>query len=67
MQGILLYGLETWVLLASMSIRIEGTQKGFLLMITSKRENQLEDGTWETLEAEGIREVAGTQSARIYI
>ena len=36
-------------------------------MIAGKRENQLGYGTWETLGAEGIREAAGTQSARIYI
>ena len=36
-------------------------------MITGKRVKQLVDGTWETLGEEGIQEVSGTQSDRIYI
>ena len=66
-QAILLYGSETWVLLASMVKRIYGTHTEFLQMITGKRAKQLGDGTWETPGKEGIRESAGTQSARIYI
>ena len=48
-------------------IVIEGRHMEFLRMITGKRVKQLEDGTWETPGAEGIQEVAGTPSARIYI
>ena len=54
MQAILLYGSETWVLLASMEKRIEGTHTELLRMITGKRAKQSGDGTWEMLEAEGI-------------
>ena len=53
-QAILLYGSETWVLLASMEKRIEGTHTELLRMITGKRAKQSGDGTWEMLEAEGI-------------
>ena len=66
-QAILLYGSETWFLSASMAKRIEGTHTDFLRMITGKRAKKLEDGTWKTPGAEGIREAAGTQSDRIYI
>ena len=37
-QAILLYGSETWVLLASMEKQIEGTHTDFLQMITGKGE-----------------------------
>ena len=67
LQAILLYWYEMWVLLASMAKRIYGMHTNFLPMITRKRAKQLEDGTWETPGAEGIREAAGTQLDRIYI
>ena len=67
MQEIILYGTETWVLLASLKNRIEGTHTEFLQEITGKRAKQLEDGTWEMPGAEGIREAAGTWSERTYI
>ena len=67
MQAILLYGLESWVLSASMAKSIEGTHMEFLQMITGKRTKKLGYGTWETPGAEGIREAARTQSDRIYI
>ena len=67
MQAILLYKLETWVLSASMVKRVEGTHIEFLQLITGKRSRRLGDGAWETLGAEGVREAAGTQLARIYI
>ena len=66
-QAILLYGSVTWVLLASMSKRIEGTHTEFLRMITGKRGKQLGGGTWEAPGVEGIREALGTESDRIYI
>ena len=50
-----------------MAKRIEGTHTEFLQMITGKIEDQLGYGIWETFGEEGIREAAGTQSARIYI
>ena len=48
-----------WVLLESMAERIERTHTELLQMITGKRVKQLEDGTWETPESEGIREASG--------
>ena len=62
-----MYGSETWVLSSSMEKRIEGSHTEFLQMITGKRGKHLRYGIWETPGAEGIREAAGTQSARIYI
>ena len=66
-QAIILYGSETWVLLASMKKRIEETHTEFLQMITGKRAKQLGDGTWETPRAEVIQDAAVTQLDRIYI
>ena len=66
-QAILFYGLETWVLSASMAKRIEGTHMEFLQIIRGKRAKQLGYGTWEAPGEEGIQEAAVTQSARIYI
>ena len=50
-----------------MAKRIEGNHTEVMRMIIKKRANLLGDGTWETPEAEGIQEAAGTQSDRIYI
>ena len=66
-QAILLYGSEMWVLSVSMAKKVEGTHTGFLLLITGKRVRRLGDGTGGSPGAEGVREAAGTQSARIYI
>ena len=66
-QAIILYGLETWVLSASMEKRIEGTHTEFLRMITGKRSNNLGDRIWETPGEEGIQEATGNQSDRICI
>ena len=52
---------------ASMEKRIEGAHTELLKMITGKRTKLLGYGTWETLRAEGVREVARTQLASIHI
>ena len=53
-QAILLYGSETWVLLASVAKKIEGTHTDFLQMITGRRAKRFGYETWETPRAEGI-------------
>ena len=66
-QAILLYGSETWVLLAEMDRKMEGTHTEFLWKITGKQLWWLGDGTWEMPGAEGVREAAGTQLAMTHI
>ena len=66
-QDILLFGLEMWILLASIKKMIEGTHTEFLRMITGKITKKLEDETWETTGSEGTREAAGTKLDMIYI
>ena len=66
MQEILLYGLETWVILAAMERKLEGIHTEFLRYIIGKRGRRLSDGTWETHGSEGVQEAAGTQLTRTY-
>ena len=47
-QAILLYGLEKWVVLESMTKMTERTHTDFLKMITGKIAKRLGYGTWET-------------------
>ena len=61
-QAILMYGLETWVLLAEMEKKVEGAQTGFLRQITGKQVWRIVDGAWETPRAEVVREAAVMQS-----
>ena len=46
---------------------MEGTHNGLLRQITEKRARRLGDSTWETPEAEGVREAAGMKSEMTYI
>ena len=43
-QAILLYGSETWVLLAEMENQVEGAYTGFLRQISGKRARRIVDG-----------------------
>ena len=44
-QAILLFGAETWVLLAAMSRNLEGVHVGFLILFTRQKKNRQRDGT----------------------
>ena len=66
-QAILLYGLETWFLLAAMKNKVEGSHTGFIRHITGKRAQWMVDRAWETPGAGAEREAVGTQSEMIYI
>ena len=46
-QAILLYGLETWLLLAASERNIEGSHTGSPRHIAGKRERQISDGIWK--------------------
>ena len=48
-QAILLYGLDTWVLLEAMERKVEGTHTGFLRQITGKLVWRLLDRMWDTI------------------
>ena len=53
-QAVLLYGSETWVLLAEMERKVEGTNTGFLCQVTGNRAGRLGDETGDTPRAEGV-------------
>ena len=66
-QAVLLFVSETWVLLASMGITMEGTHTGFMRQITVKKVQRKSYGTWSSPKAEEVKESAGTQSETTYI
>ena len=66
-QAILLYGSETWVILAAMDNKLEEAHTGFLIKITGKLSRRILYRTWETPGVEEVREAAGTQFAMTYI
>ena len=66
-RAILLYGSETWLLLAAMDRKVEGIHTDFLRHITGKRVRRLRDRTWERPGAEGVREASVMRSERTYI
>ena len=66
-QAVLLFGLDTWVLLWEMEREIEVTHTGFLRYIVGNQAQGIAYGTWETSRAEVVRELAGIQSAMTYI
>ena len=39
-QGVLIYGLDTWILLAVMERKVEVTHTGFMRKITGERDQQ---------------------------
>ena len=66
-QAILLYGLETWVLLAEMEKKIEGSHKGFLINIMGKRLWRIGGGKWETTGVEVVQKATRMQSTMTYM
>ena len=45
-QVLLLFGVETWVILAAMEWKVDGTHTSFLRQIMGKRARRVLDGTW---------------------
>ena len=66
-QTILLYGLETWVLLVAMEKNIEGSHTDFFRQITRNRAQRIVDRTWKTSREGMVRGTAGKQSEMNYI
>ena len=66
-QAILLYDLETWVLLEKMEKKVEGSHTDFLSHITVNQDQRVVDRTWETPGTIVVQEAAGTQLAMTYI
>ena len=50
-QAVLLFGAETWVLLAAMSRKLEGVHVGFLIQVTIQTAKRQRDGIWRSAAA----------------
>ena len=66
-QAVILFGSETWEIFVEMERKLEDRHTGFLIRIMGKQLQQIEDGTWETLGAEVVREAVGMQLSMTYI
>ena len=66
-QEVLLFGAETWVLLAAMSKNMEGVHVGFLWKVTVKMARRQWDGTWRRVDSESVLKEVETQTLGTYI
>ena len=48
-QTVLVFGSETWTILAVMEMKVKGTHTGFMSQITGKRARKKAEGRWVTL------------------
>ena len=60
-QAVLLFGAETWLLLAPMSQRLERVSVGFLRQVTNMKAKRLRDGSWRKVVADKVLQRVGTQ------
>ena len=61
-QAVLLFGSDTWLILAGKDWKIEVAHKCFISHITWQRSRQIADGKWEMPGTEVVWETAVTQS-----
>ena len=66
-QAVLLFGADTWVLLAPMSQRLEGVHVVFLRQVAKLNAKRLKDGLWHKVAAEKVLHGAGTQPLQTYL
>ena len=60
-QAVLLFGDETWVLLAAMINNIEGVHVVFLLQVTGMKARRLGDKTWTKEGLDRVLHAEGTK------
>ena len=66
-QAVLLFGAETWVLLAPMAQRLEIVHVGFLRQVTKLKAKRLRDGFWRMVAADKVLQGAVTQPLQTYL
>ena len=66
-QEVLIFGAETWVLLAAMYRNLEVVHVGFLRQITGHKEKRQRGGNWRSVVAAKVLKEAGTRSLGVYI
>ena len=63
-QAVLLFGSETWVLLASMLNKLEGVHVGFLQQVMGTKAQSLRDKTWTKEGLDRVIQEAGPEPLR---
>ena len=66
-QVVLLFGEETWVLLAAISTNLEGGHVGFLRQVMVNTPKRQRDGTWRRAAAASVPKEAAMQTLGVYI
>ena len=66
-QAVLLFGGDTWVLLAPMAHRLEGVHVGFLRQVTKLKAKILKGVSWRKVAADRVLQGSGTQPLQIYL
>ena len=66
-QAVLLFGAETWLLLAPMAQRLEGVHVGFLRQVVKLKAKMLKDSSWHKLAADKVLQGAVTQPLQTYL
>ena len=66
-QAVLLFGAETWVMLAPMAQSLEGVHVGFLRQVKNLKAKRLRDGSWRKVAVEKVLQGTGTQPLQTYL
>ena len=66
-QAVLLFGLETWVLMAEMLQKLEGLHVGFLRQVTGTKTQSLGNEPWIKEGADRVLQAAGTKPLWEYL
>ena len=66
-HAVLIFGEETWILLAAMSRKTEGMHLGFFRQVTGKKDKCQRGKTWRSAAAAKVLKESGTQTLGEYI
>ena len=66
-QAVLLFGAETWVVLAAMLNKIKGVHVGFLRQVMEMKAQRIGDETWIKEGTDRVIQAAGTKLLMKYI
>ena len=66
-QSVLLFGVETWVLLVEISKNLEGVHVVFLRQVTRNMAKRQRDRTRRITAADSVLKVVGTYTLGVYI
>ena len=66
-HALLMFGVETWVLLAPMTQWLYGVHVGFLRQVTELKANRLKGGLCQKVAIDKVLQGAGTQPLKTYL